>query len=539
MGGGDAAAGPGAGGAGAPGGAGGEVTRPRGPPPPAPRRPAAVTKEDSSSPAAGAGRRGRRAEVLAPGSRGDFLPALGLARALGARGLEVRLACHAGFLAEARAALAGVGAARTLSGADPVESRGGAGASGATAEKLWATTRREYLEALEWVGTSGVVVFNFFSSPVLHLLESSGVQGVALLQQPLLPSPARPHFLFADPKMRRCLGPLAATAAAKRRAGRPRPTGVEEKEAFLNLCSYPAAEAILWLPFRGPLEAWRAERGLPAAPGGGHFQLLREHLRVPVVYTFSRELLGGAGEAGTSAARADSEGNSSAWYCGACEPPLPAPSPSSELREFLAPGGAQGAGSGAWRQGLAYVGFGSSARALRRPENALGIVQGLVVAGFKVVACERLWNALPGDTSRLHPLRREARVHACGFVPFQWLFEQLDLVVHHGGGGTFAAACAAGVPQLIAPVEFDQSFWAARGQALGVAPAPLHAAAADAALSAATVSAALGEAAAPQRRVRARELAARLRRETGHGAFAAADKILATLYGPVPGPPSS
>jgi len=72
-----------------------------------------------------------------------------------------------------------------------------------------------------------------------------------------------------------------------------------------------------------------------------------------------------------------------------------------------------------------------------------------------------------------------------------------------------------------------------------VAPAPLHAAAADAALSAATVSAALGEAAAPQRRARARELAARLRRETGHGAFAAADKILATLYGPVPGPPSS
>ena len=91
--------------------------------------------------------------------------------------------------------------------------------------------------------------------------------------------------------MRRCLGPLASTAAAKR----PSLTGGEEEEAFLNLCSYPAAEAILWLPFRGPLGAWRAERGLPAAPGGGHFQLLREQLRIPVVYTFSRELLGGEG----------------------------------------------------------------------------------------------------------------------------------------------------------------------------------------------------------------------------------------------------
>ena len=468
-----------------------------------------------------------RAEVLAPGSRGDFLPALGLALALGARGLEVRLACHEGFLAEARGALAGVGAARALSGADPVESRGGAGASGAAAEKLWATTRREYSEALEWAGPSGVVVFNFFSSPVLHLLEGSGVKGIALLQQPLLPSPTRPHFLFADPKMRRCLGPLAATAAAKRREGRPSLTGGEE-DAFLNLCSYPAAEAILWLPFRGPLGAWRAERDLPAAPGGGHFQLLREQLRIPVVYTFSRELLGG-GRADSSAAQAESVGGLPASYCGGCEPPVPAPTPSSELRKFLAPGGAHGAGSGGWRQGLAYVGFGSSARALRRPENALEIVQGLVKVGFKVVVCERLWDALPGDASRLHLLRRQAGVHPIGFVPFVWLFERLDLVVHHGGGGTFATACAAGVPQLIAPVEFDQSFWAARGQALGVAPAPLHAVAADAVLPTATVSAALDEASAPQRRVRARELAARLKREPGQGAFAAADKIVELL----------
>ena len=179
------------------------------------------------------------------------------------------------------------------------------------------------------------------------------------------------------------------------------------------------------------------------------------------------------------------------------------------------------------------MGFGSSTRALRRPENALEIVQGLLKVGFKVVVCERLLGALPGDVSRLHLLRRQAGVHPIGFVPFQWLFERLDLVVHHGGGGTFAAACAAGVPQLMAPVEFDQSFWAARGQALGVAPAPLHAAAADAALPIATVSAALNEASAPQRRMRARELAARLRREPGQGAFAAADKILAVL--PMPG----
>ena len=472
----------------------------------------------------GAGARGERraggmaaarVEVLAPGSRGDFLPALGLAIGLRARGAEVRLGCHEGFVAEARAA--GV-LARALSGADPVAARGAPGASGRAAEDQWLRTLREYRDGLEWAGPNGLVVFNFFSSPIVHLLEGdrSGVRAVALLQQPIIPSPLAPHFLFADPKMRRT---LEAMVAATRRnvVGGHAPAG----EAGLNLASYPTAEAILWYPFQRVLRGWRTELGLPEAPGGGHFQLLREQLRVPIVYTFSKELL----PPGGSTPRGQGSGTPPIWHCGSCEPPQdPSWSPTPELGAFLAH-----AEDGGWRQSVAYLGLGSSALALKRPENALEVLRGLVKQGMRVLVCERLLEAcrrtcpgpLPG---------RLGEVLAVGNIPHVWLFRRLDLVVHHGGGGTFAAACAAGVPQVMAPVEFDQSFWAARGRALGVAPAPLDVAA-EGPLPAQAVSTVLGEALAPWRLDRARKLAGRMRREPESSAWTAADRVLAVLAG--------
>ncbi|MEH0535837.1 glycosyltransferase [Streptomyces scabiei] len=48
-------------------------------------------------------------------------------------------------------------------------------------------------------------------------------------------------------------------------------------------------------------------------------------------------------------------------------------------------------------------------------------------------------------------------------------------MVHHGGAGTVAAALAAGRPQVLCPHMGDQTHWAARMRALGVAPAPLTA----------------------------------------------------------------
>ncbi len=59
-------------------------------------------------------------------------------------------------------------------------------------------------------------------------------------------------------------------------------------------------------------------------------------------------------------------------------------------------------------------------------------------------------------------------VRHCAFAPFHELFPHCAAVVHHGGVGTAARALAAGVPQLILPLAYDQTDNAVRVQKLGV-----------------------------------------------------------------------
>ncbi len=59
-------------------------------------------------------------------------------------------------------------------------------------------------------------------------------------------------------------------------------------------------------------------------------------------------------------------------------------------------------------------------------------------------------------------------VRHCSFAPFLHLFPQCAAVVHHGGIGTTAKALAAGTPQLILPLAFDQMDNARRVRELGV-----------------------------------------------------------------------
>jgi UDP:flavonoid glycosyltransferase YjiC (YdhE family) len=58
-------------------------------------------------------------------------------------------------------------------------------------------------------------------------------------------------------------------------------------------------------------------------------------------------------------------------------------------------------------------------------------------------------------------------------VPHSALFPRMAAVVHHAGAGTTAAGLRAGVPAIPVPIQFDESFWASRLVALGVAPGAL------------------------------------------------------------------
>jgi UDP:flavonoid glycosyltransferase YjiC (YdhE family) len=59
-------------------------------------------------------------------------------------------------------------------------------------------------------------------------------------------------------------------------------------------------------------------------------------------------------------------------------------------------------------------------------------------------------------------------VIAADFVPLGGLLQRAAAVVHHGGIGTTAQALAAGIPQLIVPMSFDQPDNAHRVEQLGV-----------------------------------------------------------------------
>jgi UDP:flavonoid glycosyltransferase YjiC (YdhE family) len=66
------------------------------------------------------------------------------------------------------------------------------------------------------------------------------------------------------------------------------------------------------------------------------------------------------------------------------------------------------------------------------------------------------------------PARLPAGVRHCAFALFRHLLPLCAAVVHHGGIGTTAAALAAGTPQVVLPLAWDQPDNAQRVQGLGV-----------------------------------------------------------------------
>ena len=65
------------------------------------------------------------------------------------------------------------------------------------------------------------------------------------------------------------------------------------------------------------------------------------------------------------------------------------------------------------------------------------------------------------------PAELPPKVRQVEYAPFQQLFPRCAAVVHHGGIGTTATAFAAGVPQLVVPLAFDQVDNAVRVKRLG------------------------------------------------------------------------
>ena len=155
------------------------------------------------------------------------------------------------------------------------------------------------------------------------------------------------------------------------------------------------------------------------------------------------------------------------------------------------------------------IGFGSMIGA-DPARLAATIVQAVRLTGHRAVLLSG-WGALAGEQHAPDILHIEQ-------APHDWLMPRALLAVHHCGAGTSAAVLHAGIPTVAVPFMLDQFYWAARLEALGVAPPKLD----HRHLTARSLAEAIEAAASTAMRSRARVLADRLAAEDGRAAALAA-----------------
>lgn len=104
-----------------------------------------------------------------------------------------------------------------------------------------------------------------------------------------------------------------------------------------------------------------------------------------------------------------------------------------------------------------YFGFGS----IGAPENlARTMIESARALGRRAILL-RGW-------ADLSLIDNEPDCIAVGEVNHQALFKRVAAIVHHGGAGTTHAATRGGAPQVVIPQHYDQYYWAARVEQLGI-----------------------------------------------------------------------
>lgn len=212
----------------------------------------------------------------------------------------------------------------------------------------------------------------------------------------------------------------------------------------VNWLTHIMVEQVFWQFLRPFVKRWRKRSGLSPAPFWGHFRCLyRQHS--PILCGYSPVVLPKPYDWG------EEVHVTGYWF-------LDRPAdwrPSAELVDFLNSGPPP-----------VCIGFGSM------DDGRMAILTELVLSALRRTGQRGiLLTGWSGVTSTGLPSSPE--VFATEEVPHDWLFPQVSAVIHHGGAGTTAAALRAGVPSIVIPFFFDQSFWGQRVVTLGVGPRPL------------------------------------------------------------------
>jgi sterol 3beta-glucosyltransferase len=207
---------------------------------------------------------------------------------------------------------------------------------------------------------------------------------------------------------------------------------------FANRLTYRLTNAATGHWCRAAVAQWRADT-LGLTPG-------RERMAVRTLHPFSRHVLPRPHDWPSDT------GITGYWFLPAPEDrPLP-----QKVVDFLDDGPPP-----------VYIGFGSMP--LRSPGRVAGVIE-RVLERLDVRAVVASGYVAP---QKFPTIERALVVRE---LPHERVLPLMRAVVHHGGAGTTGAAVAAGIPQVVCPVGFDQPFWAARMRDLGVSggTVPLH-----------------------------------------------------------------
>lgn len=180
--------------------------------------------------------------------------------------------------------------------------------------------------------------------------------------------------------------------------------------------------------------------------------------------------------------------------------------PESELVKFLRAGSAP-----------IYIGFGST-RSYQPVETVEMVEEALIRVGQRGI--------LLTDPDAYSTQKRSDTLYLTNDIPHDWLFPQMQTIVHHGGAGTTATGLQAGVPTVVVPFVADQGFWGSQVARTGTGPRPLSRLQLTAKKLAERLDAVLHNL---EMRQRAREMGTQLRSENG---VDQAVKAISTLGAP-------
>ncbi len=208
-----------------------------------------------------------------------------------------------------------------------------------------------------------------------------------------------------------------------------------------NRFTYAFAQQLGWQLFRPNISRWRRKLELPPAPRFGYFKQLGT-ARFPVLNGFSPRVV-----------PRPADWNEHVHVTGYWFPADEDWQPPAALRAFIEAGPPP-----------VFIGFGSMP--VRDPQRATEVILEAVQQSGQRAILHAGWGELGQGSLPKH-------IFQIDYAPYGWLFPRMSLVVHHGGSGTTAFGLRAGVPGLVVPFVFDQSYWGQRLTALGVGPRPI------------------------------------------------------------------